>query len=191
MRIALKVGRWIVLLGALAALGGMLALIAGPRLVGWQGVIVLSGSMEPALKVGGVAFVEPLSAPDEVRIGDIVTYRSPNDPETQISHRVVEVINSEGHVSYRTKGDNNELPDQELVPADNLIGKVRFHLPYLGYAVDWLRHRDGFLLFMGIPAALIIASELRNIVRELARGRNPARHRPREPSRWEDSKCKQ
>ena len=171
LRVALRLGSWAIMLAVLAAVVGVVALVAGPRLVGWQGVIVLSGSMEPTLKVGGIAFIELLSDPEEVRIGDIVTYRSLQDSDKRISHRVIEIIDDEGHLSYRTKGDNSELPDQQLIPAENLVGKVRFHLPYLGHVVEGLRSRGAFLLFVGIPAALIIAGELRNIFRELARGR--------------------
>jgi len=171
LRVALRLGNWIALLAVVVVVGGWLALMAGPPLVGWQSAIVLSGSMEPALKVGGIAFVERLSNPEEVRAGDVITFRSPNDPSKQVSHRVVEVVNDGNGLDFRTKGDNNEQPDQQLIPAENLVGKVRFHLPYLGYVVDWLRGREGFLLFVGIPGILIIAGELRNIVREVVRAR--------------------
>ena len=59
---------------ALVALLGAVALVAGPRLLGWQGVVVLSGSMEPTLQTGGVAFVQPADA-SEIQVGDILTHR--------------------------------------------------------------------------------------------------------------------
>lgn len=162
---------WAVTLAVAAALVGALALMVGPRLLGWQGVIVLSGSMEPVLKVGGLAFVEPVSDPTTVKAGDIITFHSLRNPNQQISHRVIEIINDDEGLRFRTKGDNSELPDQQLAPASNLVGKVRFHLPYLGYAADKLRHRENFYLLFGIPAGLLIINELANIMRELRRGR--------------------
>ena len=173
VRIAMRLGSWAVLIAAVAVMSGMVAVILGPRLAGWKSEIVLSGSMEPALKVGGVAFVEPVP-PADVEVGDIITYRSPADPGKQVSHRVIEVVNGEEGLSFRTKGDRNEEPDGQLVKAESVIGEVRFDLPYVGYAMDWLRHRDGLLLLlMAVPALLIIAGEVRNIARELARRRRP------------------
>ena len=171
LRVALRLGSWIVLAGAIVVVTAWLVVTAGPRLVGWQSTVVLSGSMEPALGVGDMAFIERGSNPSEVRPGDIITFRSPDDPSRQISHRVVEVVNDGSGLRFQTKGDSNKQTDQQLIPAKDLVGKVRFHLPYLGYIGDWLRGRYGFLLFVGIPGILIITSELRNIAREVARSR--------------------
>ena len=170
-RVALRLASWAVLLAAVLVAAGWLAVMAGPRLVGWQSTIVLSGSMAPALKVGDIAFVEQLSDPRQVRAGDIITFRSPDEPSKHISHRVVEVLNDGSGLRFQTKGDSNEQPDQPLIPAQDLVGKVRYHLPYLGYVGDWLRGRDGFLLFVGIPGILLIIGELRNIAREVAQAR--------------------
>ena len=171
LRPALRLASWIALAAAIAVAAGWLVVAAGPRLVGWQSAVVLSGSMEPALNVGDIAFVEGVSDPGDVRPGDIITFRSPDDHSRRVSHRVVEVVNDVNGLSFRTRGDSNELPDQQLIPAENLVGKVRYHLPYLGYIGDWLRGPNGFLLFVGIPGILIIAGELRNIAREVARAR--------------------
>ena len=173
-RITLRLAGWLVSLALLTAVMGLMALMVGPRLLGWRGVIVLSGSMEPALKVGGLAFVEPTTDAESVQVGDIIAFRSLKNPNQQISHRVIEIVNDADGLRFRTKGDNSELPDQQLVPADNLLGKVRFHLPYLGYAADKLRHRESFYLFLGIPAGLLVINEIFNIWRGLRRGRKEA-----------------
>lgn len=170
-RISLRFAGWAATLAAVVVVLGVLALMVGPRVVGWQGLIIFTGSMEPALKVGGVAFVEPLSNPEEVRVGDIIAYRSLRDRQKLISHRVIEIVADEDGLRFRTKGDASELPDQEPIPAENLVGKVRFHVPYAGYAADKLRHREYFYLLVGIPAALIIAGELWNIARAVRHGR--------------------
>lgn len=168
---ALRLAGWAVLLSAVLLAAGWLAVMAGPRLVGWQSTIVLSGSMEPALRVGDLAFVERLSDPRQVREGDIITFRSPDDPGKHISHRVVALIDDDGGLRFQTKGDSNKQPDQPLIPARDLVGKVRYHLPYLGYIGDWLRGPEGFLLFVGIPGILLTINELRNIAREVTRAR--------------------
>ncbi len=160
-----------VLVAALAflVLGG---LILVPRAMGWQGMVVLSGSMEPALKTGGLAFVQPLSREqvDSLQAGDIITFRS-SKIAGLISHRIVQVNPGDGGPSFVTKGDANPQPDDGQVAAASVVGKVRFTVPYLGRLVERLHNRSTYLLFLGIPAGLLIAGELWNIASELQRAR--------------------
>lgn len=159
---------------------GVLALMLLPGLLGWRGVIVLSGSMEPALKAGGIAFIGPVSV-SSIRPGDIITYRNADDRSIQSTHRVVEVLDKEGRPVFRTKGDANEAPDAELVSPDRIVGRVRLHLPLAGYVADLLRRRTGFALFMGVPALILVAGEIRTIARELRKPRVPTDSADPEP----------
>jgi len=170
--LALRATSWLVILAAVLGVLGLAVLMVGPRLLGWHGAIVLTGSMEPALKVGGVAFIEPSTDAASVQVGEIITYKSLKDPRKRISHRVIDIVEKEDGLFFQTKGDNSELPDQQPVPASNLVGKVRLHVPYLGYAADKLRHKSNFYLFVGLPAGLLITNELINIFRELRKLRS-------------------
>ncbi|MGB4126381.1 MAG: signal peptidase I, partial [Dethiobacteria bacterium] len=58
-----------------------------PSIVGHKIYIVMSGSMEPAVKMGGVVVVQPLPA-EEVQPGDIITFRGENS-RSLTTHRVV------------------------------------------------------------------------------------------------------
>ena len=165
---------------AIAVVIAVAALALLPYATGWNAVIVLSGSMEPALKTGGLAFVEPVreletfggngvtvhaAEPVEARvrdvaIGDVIAFRSFNDPSRQISHRVIDVIEDDRGTWFQTKGDNSELPDRGLVPAESVVGTIRYHVPYVGYVADWIRHRDSYFVLVGVPAAIVILAEL-------------------------------
>ena len=160
-----------VLVAALAfvVIGG---LILVPRAMGWQGIVVLSGSMEPALKTGGLAFVQPLSREqvDHLKPGDIITFRNSTVPGL-ISHRIVRINPGDNGPMFMTKGDANPQPDDGQVAAASVVGKVRFSVPYLGRLVQRLHNRSTYLLFLGIPAGMLIAGELWNIASELQRAR--------------------
>ncbi len=169
LRMALQIGEWALSIAAVLLVLGSVVLMAGPRLLGWDGVIVLSGSMEPALKVGGLAFVDPGVDPANIKTGDIITFRSPADENVKVSHRVVEVVHDNGALSFRTKGDANEDADGDLVPAANVLGRVKFSLPYLGHVADKLRHHEVFYMIIGIPAGLLVLGELFNVSREMRR----------------------
>jgi len=137
-----------------------------PFLFGGTWVMILSGSMTPALQTGGLALTWPVD-PATVKVSDVITYEAPADPDILVAHRVVEVLDGES-LSFGTKGDANEEPDSYTVEAEHVTGKVRFHISRLGYAIgytrDLARTRLGFGLLLGVPGTLIIAAEVRNIL---------------------------
>jgi len=136
----------------------------GPRF-GWRVDAVLSGSMEPALKVGGVLVTYPVKV-EEIKVKDIIIFYSPMSGELT-SHRVV-AMNHGSSVSFRTKGDANEDPDPFTVPASNVVGKKFLHIPWLGYLTQLVKTRLGFLLALCIPALIVIGMEMKNIWQILA-----------------------
>ncbi|GAH60569.1 unnamed protein product, partial [marine sediment metagenome] len=87
------------------------------------------------------------------------------------THRVYDIKVVEGEPYYITKGDANNTPDQKEVYEREIIGKVLFDVPYLGYAVDFAKKPLGFALIILVPAGIIILDEMRKIVREIKRKR--------------------
>lgn len=98
-------------------------------LLGFHPVVIVSGSMSPAISVGDVAVVKDVSAESIVE-GDVIQYvRGGN---TTI-HRVVEVGRENGDVFFITKGDANDSPDSRPVYAEEVEGRVSFVLPKVGW----------------------------------------------------------
>ncbi len=131
---------------------------------GWRVDTVFSGSMEPELKVGGVAVTRPVEAGD-IKVGDIITFHSPLS-EKVTSHRVI-AVDDDSSSHFQTKGDANEDADPFVVPAQNVVGKVCFHIPYFGYAAQFVRTPLGLLLTLCLPGLIIMGMEVRNIWRVL------------------------
>ncbi len=147
-----------------------LGIFIAPRF-GWHLDIVYGGSMEPAINVGSLAVIQPVE-PQAVKVGDVITYRSGSESAMVTTHRVFEVMDNDGSLSFRTKGDANEDPDAYTVPAENVVGRMWLSVPYVGYVMDFIRTPLGFGLLIGIPAAIIVGMELRNIfsaVRDMRR----------------------
>jgi len=71
---------------------------------GWRVDALVSGSMEPQLKVGGVVITRPVDV-QAIKVGDIVTFQS-SRREAPTSHRVV-AIEQGSEISLLTKGDAN------------------------------------------------------------------------------------
>jgi signal peptidase I len=163
-----KVAGWAVTLFAAALLIAFIGWIMLPRVLNLQAVVVLTGSMEPALPIGSIAFVEKDRSAETVQPGDILTFYRPDVPQrVLVTHRVVEVVRERGALGFRTKGDANSENDDWVVPAPNVVGTVSRVIPYMGHVTDHVRGRNGFLLLMGIPGGLIIISELNKIRREI------------------------
>ena len=96
-----------------------------------QPVVVISGSMRPTLDVGDVVIVVKVPV-DSIEPGDIIQFREAEGIATV--HRVVEVQEVEGNTVFVTKGDDNSAPDPEPVLSDNVVGKVIFNVPKIGWA---------------------------------------------------------
>lgn len=96
----------------------------------YQPSLVGSGSMTPALHTGDVVIVAKMSA-DAIKLGDIIEYRQ--DKDTNVVHRVIGIEKSGQEKSFITKGDANAEPDANQVIGENVIGKVVFTIPKVGW----------------------------------------------------------
>ena len=96
-----------------------------------QPTTVISGSMRPSLDVGDVVIIAKVSA-DTIKPGDIIQFREAEGIATV--HRVVEIQEIEENMVFVTQGDANRAPDPDPVLADNVVGKVIFSIPKVGWA---------------------------------------------------------
>ncbi len=126
-------------------------------------MIVQSGSMQPEIKMGSIVAIKPV---DDYRIGDVITFQIAKNKEP-ITHRIHDIKVVGGEPRYITKGDANNAPDQREVSQREIIGKVLFNIPYLGYVIDFAQKPIGFSLIIIIPALVIIFDEAKKIYAEV------------------------
>ena len=82
--------------------------------------IVVTGSMEPSIKVNSVSIIKTCNI-DDLDVGDIACFNYSQD----IIHRVIEkTTNENGELIIHTKGDANEMPDSVEINSDMVVGKV-------------------------------------------------------------------
>jgi signal peptidase len=132
--------------------------VVGSRLKGYELLAVQSDSMRPLMSKGTAVLVDTRDA--SPRLGDVVSYQSPEDPRVIITHRVIGADYKRGIIS--TKGDATALTDSP-VPAWNVIGTVHGVLPGLGFALDALKHPLGLIAVVYLPAVGIIVAEVRRL----------------------------
>ena len=123
--------------------------------------VVISGSMRPTFDISSIVLVREVD-PRTIPVGDIITFKGVGDAKTLTTHRVVKINDGE-QLTFTTRGDANNVNDPNPVPAQNVVGKVRAYIPYLGYLITFSQTRIGLVCMIFIPGGLLIAYELYNI----------------------------
>jgi signal peptidase len=141
---------------------GIAGVMTVPMAFGYRGFVVLSGSMEPTIGTGDIVVVRKMD-PLDAHVGDVVTFRSPENPQQIITHRVRSIRASGEMVGFVTKGDANTGTERWSVPTSGTIGKVEYRIPKLGYVTNHIGSRLGRFAFLILPALLLAALELRRI----------------------------
>jgi signal peptidase len=131
--LARLVGQTLAVLLLLAVLAIAALAIVIPRLTGSVPLTVLTSSMEPGMPPGTLAVVRPVD-PDDIGVGDIVTYQIRVDVPGVISHRVVGItVGADGRRLFTFKGDNNTAVDPDRVVPAQIMGRVWYSIPGLGF----------------------------------------------------------
>ena len=93
---------------------------------------IASDSMYPALKRGDAIILEKTDEDniDTLKKGMIVAYEQDGQI---VTHRILTIELNQGKEYIITKGDNNSTKDVQKKTKDDIIGIVRFRIPYIGY----------------------------------------------------------
>jgi signal peptidase len=142
-------------------------LLLTPRLMGANLLVVVSQSMEPTIPMGSIVVSHPQAIDEEIKVGDVITFSAADmgGEAVFVTHRVVESIRNGADVRYRTQGDGVNEPDLVLVAPDQIVGRMWFSLPLVGYLVAFIRTPLGYLTLVGLPALLFILHEWWEILR--------------------------
>lgn len=136
-------------------------LLAGVRLIGLTPYTVLSGSMEPKYHVGSIVYVKNVDV-TTLKVGDSITFYLTGN--VIATHRIIEVHGAgTPDLGFRTKGDANET-DDGIIPATEVVGKVVFSIPYLGYVSNFVQKPVGLICVVGTSAAVLLISNVIEII---------------------------
>jgi len=109
----------------------VVVLVVVPKATGGVPLTVLTGSMKPSIPSGSVVVVRPVDT-ESLRVGDVITYQVRSGDSTVVTHRIVGISAGAGGLTFRTKGDANDVPDPTPVRAVQIRGKVWYHVPFVG-----------------------------------------------------------
>jgi len=152
-----KIAGWVVTGIIVLFIAGLAFIHFSP---GYSFSLVRSGSMTPTINRGDVIITSPATL--RVKPGTIVMYLHDVD---MITHRVLSVNGD----TLVTKGDALEHPDPWPVVISNVQGVYLFKIPYIGYAMNFVRTKLGWFLAIIIPAAAIVGLLVKDILKEAFR----------------------
>lgn len=104
----------------------------------YQPVAVVSDSMLPVFARGDMIIVEKVEQKDidKLKEGDIIKFLTEN---YYVIHRIHKIEkDQDGTLLFTTKGDNNNAPDNKKVKPEQIQGKYRCHVKYVGFPSVWL-----------------------------------------------------
>ena len=136
-------------------------LLMGLRIVGLRPFSVLTGSMEGVYDVGDLIYVKSVTL-DELAVGDDITFMV-NEDKLLATHRIIAIDSEHGYV--KTQGIANDTPDAP-VHYKNIVGKVVFSLPLLGYVSDWVMGSPGKYIAISLGVVFVAALFLPDIIRK-------------------------
>ena len=125
---------------------------------------VLSGSMEPKIHTGSAVIVKPVS---DYKVGDVITFGKIAKGSVPTTHRIVDQKVQDGNVVYMTKGDANDVSDDNEIPKEEIVGRELFSIPWLGYIINFVQKPFGLMLVIIIPSIIIIYNQIQNIGKEI------------------------
>lgn len=131
---------------------------------------IVSGSMEPNIKVYDVVLDSSVSDPASIKVGDVITFKSTASisRDLTVTHRVVDIKLVNGKYEYVTKGDWNPAIDSDTAKFENVIGKVILRFPQLGRVQFFLSTRMGWFLVVLLPAMGVIVYDIIKLIKLLA-----------------------
>ncbi len=137
-----------------------------PDFLGYKNFIIISGSMIPTINIDDAILIKEVPQ-DEINVNDIISFRQ---GEIITTHRVVDIIWENGIKKYKTKGDNNNTADRELVIYEQIEGKYQFKLNGLGKFIEILQNKC-VLVFLILIIVLYYWNSCRLEKRKTERGK--------------------
>ena len=168
VKIILNIILWIVII--LAALFSILTFATKSddgvaNLGGYSPMTVLSDSMVPTFTKGDLILVKNDFDVSELKEGDIIAFWTIIQNQKVINtHRIYEVVETNGLYQFVTKGDANAREDNILVSEGDIIGTYSTKVPVIGSILTLLSSSIGFLVIIVLPLLIFFLYQLYKLI---------------------------
>jgi signal peptidase len=116
--------------------------------------------MVPEIYSGDLIICKTADAED-IEVNDVISFFDPAGNGTSIvTHRVIEIVEDDGEIFFRTRGDNNNTEDKELVPAENLVGVYKMRIAGAGHIAMFMQSTAGLIICVVLPIILLVGYDI-------------------------------
>lgn len=131
-----------------------------PNIGGTFPLIVLTDSMYPEIESGDLIICYQEN-PENIKEKDIIAFFDPAGNGTSIvSHRVIELVEEDDEIKWRTKGDANNTEDKLLVSQDDLVGVYQTRIPAVGNVAIFMQSSTGLIVCVILPIILLVGYDI-------------------------------
>lgn len=131
-----------------------------PSIGGYSPLIVLTDSMYPQIHSGDLIICKTVD-PETVEVGDVIAFFDPaGNGTTIVTHQVIEVLNGEEGLQFRTQGTANNTPDDKPVPADDVVGEYQSRIAGAGHVALFMQKPEGLIVCVVLPLLLLIGYDV-------------------------------
>ena len=130
---SIRVSNRIVYVPILIVLIVVIVLVSG--ILKYKMIAIGSNSMKEAYERGDAVIYRKIEDVHDLRVGDIIAFEKSN---VVITHRIKDIINKNGVLTFKTKGDNNNSVDYFDVDSPDILGKIEYRVKYIGYPTIWI-----------------------------------------------------
>ncbi|MBQ4332472.1 MAG: signal peptidase I [Clostridia bacterium] len=132
-----------------------------PSVGGYVPLIVLTDSMLPVISSGDLIICHTVD-PDTIQEQDVISFFDPAGNGTSIvTHRVIEIVEQDGARLFRTRGDNNNTEDKELVSPADVVGIYQdTRIPGAGNVAMFMQTTTGLILCVVLPIVLLVGYDI-------------------------------
>ncbi len=122
---------------------------------------VMTNSMEDTIYEGDFIVIEECDTVN-LEVGDVISFFATEQDVTIIkTHRIVEINNDNGSVSFITRGDNNEADDYIPVFPSDIVGKWNgVRLAKVGTILNFVSSQYGFLICIVLPLLILFVYQI-------------------------------
>ncbi len=99
----------------------------------YQLLAIASDSMNPYFKRGDAVLIDKNDK--TLDVDDVIAFKN---EKKIVVHRIIKVKKIKNQYYYTTKGDNNYNDDNNEIASEDIVGKVNYIVPIIGYPTVWL-----------------------------------------------------
>jgi signal peptidase I len=121
-------------------------------------MVVTSNSMSPEFQYGDLLLAV---GQEHYAINDIISFKI-ND--SLVTHRIVDKQDSN---LFKTQGDSNQLSDSILIKPEQIVGKIRYIFPKLGFVILIIQTQQAKLTIIGLMIIYLMIKTLNKMKKYL------------------------